>query len=295
MTLTSLRRATAAAPHRIAQWTRLSWPATPPPARRRAGERSLAADVVSTARSGGREVLRSGPLQELLRARRPVRIVRTHGEEDAALCPSDLLAGGLAFGNPQANPRARSRGDCTARARLPLALEPQLVAHGAHAGHPAGHLGGADARREGRRIPCQGDDPLLVAMDTAKAGPHPAASASPRVPPCENRWLDGRRRRTLRGGLGGNRPRFRKGSKISDGAGCSAGVPAGRTHIGAKHPIRHQQTMGKSSAQVGLGCRDLGAIGIFAWKDGGLAVPCTGPWAAGGGSSCPTPPSRRSL
>ena len=163
MALTFLRRAPAAAPHRIAQWTRLSWPATLTPARRQAGERPLAADVVGTDRSGCREVLRSGPLQELLRARRPLRIVRMHGEEDAALCPPDLLAGGLAFGNPQTNPRARSRGDCTARARLPLALDLKLVPHSAHAGHPTGRLGGVDARREGGRLPGQGDDSLLRA------------------------------------------------------------------------------------------------------------------------------------
>ena len=41
--------------------------------------------------------------------------------------------------------------------------EDQLVPHGAHAGDPAGHLGRADARREGRRLPRQGDDPLLGA------------------------------------------------------------------------------------------------------------------------------------
>jgi hypothetical protein len=106
-------------------------------------------------------------------------------------------------------------------------------------------------------------------MADAKTGPHLSSSASPRVSPCENRWLDGRRRCTLRGGLGGNRPRFRKGSKISDGAWGSAGVPADRSRSEAEHPIRHQQALEKHRRRVRLGCRDLGARGLLAWKDGG--------------------------
>ncbi len=39
----------------------------------------------------------------------------------------------------------------------------QLVPHGAHAGHPAGHLRGADAGLQRRRLPRQRDDPLLGA------------------------------------------------------------------------------------------------------------------------------------
>ena len=139
-------------------------------------------------------------------------------------------------------------------------------------------------------LPCT---PLVV-MEDAKTGPHLSSSASPRVSPCENRWLDGRRRCTLRGGLGGNRPRFRKGSTISDGAGGSAGMPAGRTPLGATPPIRPQQALKKHRRRVGWGAETSGREGSWLGQTGaGGAVHR----AVGGGREVRiTPsPSRRAL
>ena len=79
----------------------------------------------------------------------------------------------------------------------------------------------------------------LFAMNDAKEDPHHASRVSTRSPPGENPCLDGMRWRTLHGWTGGNHPRFRNDSDISDGAQRAARVPAERTHTcGAqrRHP-----------------------------------------------------------
>jgi hypothetical protein len=75
----------------------------------------------------------------------------------------------------------------------------------------------------------------ICPMEDAKADPHLSSSVSPRFPPCENTWLDGMERRHLRGWTGGNHPRFRNDSNISDGAWGSAGGAGGgnRTLMGS--------------------------------------------------------------